>query len=146
MSVPSGFHLGYRDGHGASFYIQICPLSSNKLLGELESTPSSVISLQQNFTTMAFITGQNGSDGEFFLDSFLGKKEKKRKERTCTPSLLIILTSFLFLQHTRVFPAPGPLLTLFPLPATLPPQQFGGFMLILETLVQGSPPLVYLLA
>lgn len=79
MSVPSGFHLGYRDGHGASFYIQICPLSSNKLLGELESTPSSVISLQQNFTTMAFITGQNGSDGEFFLDSFLGKKEKKRK-------------------------------------------------------------------
>ena len=37
MPVPSGFHLSHRVGHGASFYIQICPLRSNKLLDKLES-------------------------------------------------------------------------------------------------------------
>ena len=78
MPVPSGFHLSHRVGHGASFYIQICPLRSNKLLDKLESTQPSVISLQQNLITMALITAQNVSDTEFFLD---------KKEAEFTPLL-----------------------------------------------------------
>lgn len=73
MPVPSGLHLSHRVGHGASFYIQICPLCSNKLLDKLKSTQPSVISLQQNLITMALITAQNVSDTEFFLE----KKEAK---------------------------------------------------------------------
>lgn len=67
---------------------------------------------------MALIAGQNVSDGELFLG---GRGEKKKRSLTYTPARLIILASFLFLQSTKLFPTPGPLLTLFPSPGTLPP-------------------------
>lgn len=134
MSVPPGFHLGHRDGHGASFYIQVCHLCSNKLLDELESTWPSIISLQQNSITMALIAGQNVSDGEHFLG---GRGEKKKRSLTYTPARLILLASFLFLQSTKLLPTPGPLLTLFPSPGTLPPPTTWGSHVIRQTLVQG---------
>lgn len=134
MSVPPGFHLGHRDGRGASFYIQVCHLCSNKLLDELESTWPSIISLQQNSITMALIAGQNVSDGEHFLG---GWGEKKKRSLTYTPARLILLASFLFLQSTKLFPTPAPLLTLFPSPGTLPPPTTWGSHVIRQTLAQG---------
>lgn len=86
-------------GHGASFYIQICPLCSNKLLDKLESTQPSVISLQQNFITMAL----NYSPECEWYWVFPGKKKLNSH-----PCLLITMASF-YLQHTKVFPKPVPL-------------------------------------
>ena len=78
MPVPSGFHLSHRVGHGASLYIQICSLCSNKLLDKLESTQPSVISLRQHFITVALITAQNVSDSEFSLE------KKKPNSHPCS--------------------------------------------------------------
>ena len=75
-SCPS--HSKSEPHHGLQFYIQICPLRSNKLLDKLESTQPSVISLQQNLITMALISAQNVSDTEFFLE---------KKEAEFTPLL-----------------------------------------------------------